>query len=142
MTTVNFLQERLFCNPDSRQTRSLPNDLPDGPVFTDIEQKIIRLGLDPAAHPGEVDVCAMKLFGSLRRRGTTADQIIASFAQATWAARELSAARGYVITFGKYRGKTVGEAPPDYLRWVLTKCDNAPLNLRRAIQIVLNQGRT
>ena len=138
MTPVNFLQERLFCNPELRQTRALSSDLPGGPVFTDIEQKMIRLGLDPAAHPGEVDVCAVKLFGSLRRRGTTAEQIIQSFATATQAARDLSAARGRVMTFGKYRGRSVGEVPPGYLRWALKTCDNMPHNLRRAMQIMLN----
>ena len=69
---------------------------------------------------------------------TTAEQIIQSFATATQAARDLSAARGYVITFGKYRGRSVGEVPPGYLRWALKTCDNMPHNLRRAMQIMLN----
>jgi uncharacterized protein (DUF3820 family) len=141
MSPRSFLQERLFCNPETRQTRSLPDDLPEGAVFTPVEEKLIRLGLDPAAHPGEVDVCASKLFGSLRRRGTTADQVIASFGQATQAARQLSAARGYVVNFGKYKGRTVGEVPPDYIRWALAKHNNLSFNLRRAMRIVLNHQR-
>jgi hypothetical protein len=103
-------------------------------------QKLIRLGLDSVAQPGEVDNCAVKLFASLRRRGTTAEQIIAGSCQATQRARELSAARGYVVTFGKYKGKSVGEVPISYLRWLLVNCTNAPYNLRRAISIVLNGG--
>jgi uncharacterized protein (DUF3820 family) len=70
-----------------------------------------------------------------------AEQIIASFAQSTWATRELMAARGYVVDFGKYRGRTVGEVPPHYLRWALAKHDNLSFNLRRAMQLVLNQTR-
>jgi uncharacterized protein (DUF3820 family) len=135
----NFLQNRVNCNPETRHTRSLHGNLPDdGHVFTPVEEKLIRLGLDPAAHQGEVDACAVKLFGSLRRRGTRAEQILQSFATATWAARELSAARGYVVNFGKYRGRTVGELPIGYLKWALRTCDNMPHNLRRAMQIVLN----
>jgi hypothetical protein len=138
MTLASFLQNRLVCNSELR-TRSLPDDLPDGPVFTETEQKLIRLGLDPAAHPGEVDNCAVKLFGSLRRRGTRAEQIIASYAHATQAARDLSAARGRVMTFGKYKNQTVGELPLNYIRWALKNCHDMPYNVRRAMQLVLNQ---
>ena len=139
MTPSIFLQNRGFFNPESRE-RGLPDDLTPQPVFTPVEQKLIRLGLDPAGHQGEIDVCASKLFGSLRRRGVNAERIIAAHAQALWAARELSAARGRVMTFGKYRGKTVGELPLDYIRWALRKCDNLPYNVRRAMRIVLNEG--
>ena len=140
MTSLFFFKTAPPASLNSElRTRSLSDDLPgDGPVFTPTEQKLIRLGLDPAAHPGEVDACAVKLFGSLRRRGTRAEQIIQSFATATQAARDLSAARGRVMTFGKYRGRSVGEVPPGYLRWALKTCDNMPHNLRRAMQIMLN----
>jgi uncharacterized protein (DUF3820 family) len=134
MTPPIILSARVACNPELRHTRSLPGE----PVFTAVAEKFIGLGLDPAAQQGESDVCAIKLFRSLRRRDVSAERIIRSFAQATHAARELSAARGYMMPFGKYRGKTVGEVPPRYLRWVLENCSNAPFNLRRAMQIVLN----
>jgi uncharacterized protein (DUF3820 family) len=106
--------------------------------FTDVEQKLIRLGLDKAAYQGESDACAIKLFRALRKRNATADQIIRAFVTSTWEARELAAARGRVMTFGKHQGRTIGELPPSYLRWVLEKCKNAPFNLRRAILLVLN----
>jgi hypothetical protein len=128
----SFVQERSLFKPE---TRSLPET-----VFTETEQKLLRLGLNEAAHPGEVDNCGAMLFRSLRRRGASAEQLIASMTQATWAARELSAARGRVMTFGQYRNKTVGEVPPRYLRWALKTCSNLPHNLRRAMQIVLNEG--
>jgi hypothetical protein len=139
MTELIFLQTRSVFKSE---TRSLPDDLPDGPVFTETEQKLIRLALDPAAQPGEVDVCATKLFGSLRRRGTRAEQIIQSFATATWAAREMSSARGYVMSFGRYRGHTVGELPLGYIRWALRTCHDMPFNLRRAMQLILGDGAT
>jgi uncharacterized protein (DUF3820 family) len=137
MTPAIYLQNRVVFKAEV-WTHSLPDDL--SPPFTATEEKLIRLGLNPAAHPGEVDSCAVKLFGSLRKRGTTADQVIQSFATATWAARELMAARGRIVDFGKYRGKTVGEVPPDYLQWAIKNCDNMSFNLRRAMQLVLNQG--
>ena len=105
MTTPIYLPGRLIFKPESCLTRSLP-DVPAGVVFTPVEQKLIRLGLNPAAQPGEIDVCAIKLIASLRRRGATAEQLVASFTQATWRARELSAVSGYVIQFGEYKGKS------------------------------------
>jgi uncharacterized protein (DUF3820 family) len=110
----------------------------DGPIFTETEQKLLQLGLNSAAQPGEVDNCGAMLLRSLRRRGVSAEQIVASMTQATWATRELMAARGRVVDFGKYKGKTVGEVPPDYLEWALRECSNLSFNLRRAMQLVLD----
>jgi hypothetical protein len=105
--------------------------------FTDVEQKLIRLGVDPGATENEADACGMKLIRSLRRRGMRPEQIIRSFVASTWAAKELSAARGRVVDFGRYEGHTVGEVPPGYLRWALKTCENMSFNLRRAMQIML-----
>jgi hypothetical protein len=60
-------------------------------------------------------------------------------ARSTFAARELAAARGYVIDFGKFSGKSVGELPDWYLRWLATGCNHASFNLRKAARIVLNE---
>ena len=43
--------------------------------LTEQEKKLLRLGLDPAAQVGEIQGGAVKFFGSLRRRGVTADQL-------------------------------------------------------------------
>jgi uncharacterized protein (DUF3820 family) len=124
----NFLENHLI----------FKRELPDTPVFTETEEKLIRLGLNEAAHQGESDACAVKLFQSLRRRGVSAEQVIAHMTESTWAMRDLMAARGRVVDFGKYRGKTVGEVPPDYLEWALRECSNLSFNLRRAMQLVLD----
>jgi uncharacterized protein (DUF3820 family) len=113
---------------------------PDGPVFTDVEQKLLTLGLNSAAHQGEVDNAAVMLVRSWRQRGVSAEQVVAAFAQRTFALRQLEAARGYLVNFGKYKGRSVGELPPNYIRWALEECDNLSFNLRRAMEIVLNQG--
>jgi hypothetical protein len=132
---LSFLQTRSFFNPET------PSVSDESPLFTPVEQKLIRLGLDAAAHEGESDVCAIKLFRSLRKRGLTAEQLMRSSAQSIWAARELMAARGRVVTFGKkYRGRTLGEVPGSYLQWALENYRDLPLNVRAAIQLVLDQG--
>jgi hypothetical protein len=110
-------------------------------IFTPTETKLLRLGLDPAAHEGEIDNCAVKLVRSWRKRGLTPEQIVASFAQKTQALRDLSAARGYVVSFGKYRGRTVGEVPKWYLKWALQNCRDLSFNERKAMQLIYDQGQ-
>jgi uncharacterized protein (DUF3820 family) len=141
MTTAIFLHNRAGFNPEV-QTRGVTGSKPvfTDTTFTQTEQKLIRLGLDAAAQPGEIDVSAIKLFASLRRRGTTADEVIAANAQALWRRRQLDAARSYILRFGKYQGRAVGEVPEGYLRWVLRRCRNAFPNLKLAIEVVLDQG--
>jgi uncharacterized protein (DUF3820 family) len=109
-------------------------------AFTAVEQKLLRLACDRAATEHEADVCGIKLVRSWRRRGVDAERIIGQFCVATQMSRDLMAARGYVVNFGKYRGRTVGECPPNYLRWALRECDNLSFNLRRAMRLVLAQG--
>jgi uncharacterized protein (DUF3820 family) len=143
MTTAIILQNRAVCNPEAWLTRSATGSKPvfTATTFTPTEQKLLWLALDPAAAPGEIDNSAIKLVQSLRRRGATAEQIIAASCQAIFKQRRLDAARSYLITFGRYRGKAVGEVPEDYLRWVLSgECHSATPNLKLAIEIVLNQG--
>jgi hypothetical protein len=126
----SFLEDRTFFKRNLTST--------DGPVFTPTEQKLIKLGLNSAAHPGEVDNAGAMLFRSLRQRGVSAEQMIASYAQQTSAMRQLEAARGRVVDFGKFRGKTVGEVPGWYLRWALKNCRDMSYNLRRAMTLMLN----
>jgi hypothetical protein len=40
--------------------------------LTELELKLLRLGLDPAAQTGGIQGCAIKLFASLRARGVSA----------------------------------------------------------------------
>jgi uncharacterized protein (DUF3820 family) len=111
--------------------------------LTEVEEKLFRLACDPAATENEADVCGIKLVRSLRKRKASAETLIAGMTQSTWAMRDLDAARGYVVNFGRYKGRTVGECPPDYLRWALRECGNLNFNLRRAIRLVLeHQKRT
>lgn len=49
--------------------------------YTDIEQKLIRLGLDSAAHDGEQTNAGAMLIKALRKRGVHADQVIKGTSQ-------------------------------------------------------------
>ena len=138
MTFPFYSRPHGFFNSEISHTRNLADDtVTEASVFTVTEQKLLRLGLDRAATENEADVCGGKLIRSLRRRGLTAEDLLRRSAPAIFAARELSAARGYVIGFGRYRGKSIGEIPMSYLRWALKNCRNMPHNLRRSMQIVL-----
>jgi hypothetical protein len=55
---INFSQ---FVPGFKPEIRSFSTDSTT-PVFDEKCEKLIRLGVDPAAHPGEIDACAIALF--------------------------------------------------------------------------------
>jgi uncharacterized protein (DUF3820 family) len=130
-----FPQNEAWFKPEIRSFSFGPTDPP--PVFTEQERKLVILGLNSAAFPGEVDNCAIALFRSWRARGIDAERVIMGMVQATRTARDLAAARGYIVPFGKFKGKSVAEIPSWYLHWLLYGCDTASPNLKRAVRLVL-----
>src|SRR6516225_4325452 len=78
--------------------RSLPAESTTA-VFDEKGEKLLRLGLDPAAHEGEISNCAVALFRSWRARGIGAERVIQALAQSTWHKREIMAARGRIMPF-------------------------------------------
>jgi uncharacterized protein (DUF3820 family) len=54
--------------------------------------------------------------------------------------RYVTAAECEAMPFGRYRGKTLGTIPADYLRWVLEKTDGRE-ELKRLIRDVLSLKR-
>jgi uncharacterized protein (DUF3820 family) len=54
--------------------------------------------------------------------------------------RYVSAAECERMPFGRYRGKTLGTVPADYLEWFLEKVDGHD-ELKRAIRAVLSLNR-
>jgi len=123
------------------EIRSLPSDLP-APIFDEKGEKFLRLALDRSAFENEGDIAAVQLVRNLRRRQISAEAILKAFVQSTWAARDLMSARGRVLSFGKFRGRTLGEVPRHYLEWLVTGCTNCPFNLRRAAKILLAADKT
>ena len=137
ITMPTYSQSRGFFNGEFFQARTLIGGDAETSVFTDTERKLLTLALNSSATENESDVCAVKFVRSLRRRGITTEQFVRALSQRTLASRELSAARGRVITFGKHRGKSVGEVRPSYLDWALKNCRDMPYNVRCAMRLVL-----
>jgi hypothetical protein len=94
-------------------------------AFTPVEEKLLRLALDAAAAPGEVDNCAVKLLAHWRKRNVTADELLAT------ATSSLAPPVDYgsvVIAFGQFKGKPLREIDPSYLEWVARNCRQTRLS--------------
>jgi hypothetical protein len=110
-------------------------------VFTEKEEKLIRLAMDRAAQPGERHNGAVMLLESLRKRGITAQQFITLSGPT---ATETPKYRGvhhnngrcphcqgpdwgsYEISFGQHNGKTLRQIPLSYLNWCLRAMADNP----------------
>jgi uncharacterized protein (DUF3820 family) len=113
-------------------------------ALTELEQKLMRLALDPAAAPGEIENCARKLFEQWRKRGLTIEQILGEPQAA--AANPEYWAPDYglcVMPFGKHKTKEFKDIPPSYLRWLKQELEQSPNqkfpNLLEEITNFLNQ---
>jgi hypothetical protein len=86
------------------------------PKLTELEQKLLRLALDPAAQPGEIANCGKMLVDSFRKRGMTPDEI---FGQGQAPSAFSKPDPGItVMPFGRHKGKMLKEIPPNYLEWL------------------------
>jgi hypothetical protein len=113
-------------------------------VFTEKEQKLIRLAMDQTAQPGERQNGAAMLLESLRKRGITAQQFItlsdpmaAETPKAEYRRVHQNNGRlcphcqgpdwgSYEISFGRYNGKTLRQIPLSYLDWCLREMEDDP----------------
>jgi uncharacterized protein (DUF3820 family) len=110
-------------------------------MFTAVEQKLLRLALDEAAQPGEIQNSAVKLIESFRRRAVKPEALIQQQPAEWQLSVELGRAAQLKMPFGRHKDRRLDVIEPDYLRWVLRNCDCASLSLRRSIQLVLTAGR-
>jgi uncharacterized protein (DUF3820 family) len=111
-------------------------------VFTDTEQKLIKLALNEGTQVGEIQNSAVMLIQSLRRRGMRPEALIVD---SQLPAQEplttaLDRARRRVMPFGRYAGRKLDAIEPGYLRWALRECSCLSLGLREAMRLVLSQG--
>lgn len=94
-------------------------------ALTELEQKLMRLALDPAAAPGEIENCARKLFE--RRRGLTVEQILGDPQPAAAGPEYWAPDYGLcVMPFGKHKTKEFKDIPPSYLRWLKQELEQSP----------------
>lgn len=107
--------------------------------WTPIEEKLIRLALDDAAHPGEVSNCATKLFALLRKRKVSAEQLIEPQDDVVVVAPPESG--NLRLPFGKYTGIKLSEVDPDYLHWFSANCRNKAPKTCTAIERFLAAAR-
>jgi hypothetical protein len=106
--------------------------------FTEVEAKLLRLGLDAAAAPGEIANASVMLMQSLRRRGMRPEALIAGMPSRL--DTPLERARRLKMPFGRHRGRRLDVIEPAYLQWALRECSGLSLDLREAIRLVLGVG--
>lgn len=94
--------------------------------LTELEQKLMRLALDPAAAPGEIENCARMLIEQWRKRGLTLDQILGPAVQSPAAEYYAPDFGLCVMPFGKHKGKEFKDIPPSYLRWLKGELETSP----------------
>lgn len=90
-------------------------------ALSELQRKLIRLALDPAAEPGEIRNCAIKLIALWRKEGMTAEEVFGNDAQAIQQAQTYWAP-DYglcVLRFGKHKDKEFKDIPPSYFHWLL-----------------------
>jgi uncharacterized protein (DUF3820 family) len=113
------------------------------PTYNELERKLWRLILDPAAEPGEIRNGAAALIASLRRRRAKPETILGdehAIAHPSQAA-VVQRARTRTMPFGSNKGRQLGALPSSYLRWVLEKSDYASFELKEQIRIVLKAAK-
>jgi hypothetical protein len=95
--------------------------------LTDLEQKLLRLALDPGAQPGEIANCARMLIEQWRKRGLSFDDILGAPPGAVKAPEYWAPDYGLcVMPFGKHKGKEFKDVPPSYLRWLKAELAQNP----------------
>jgi hypothetical protein len=93
------------------------------PAFTEVEAKLLRLLLCPAAHAGEVDSAGRALIASWRRRGLLAEALLEPRATRQPSSWSVFSPADVIMPFGNIKGYRCASSRR-YLRWVLENCDD------------------
>jgi hypothetical protein len=98
-------------------------------VFESKEEKLLRLALDDAAAPGEIENAGRALIASLRARGVRPEQLTTGDQLATKTAQPQTVSNPGAVRmpWGKYEGLRLDQIDVKYLRWCLWKCAKAEI---------------
>ena len=98
-------------------------------MIPDKALKLLRLGLDRSAQPGEIDSAAIKFFRLCRRQGCTVETLLGPASpRRTW-------------PFGKFKGQPLDEADTGYLLWTLKNLTRLSPAFVRALKAELAARR-
>jgi hypothetical protein len=109
--------------------------------YSELEKKLLTLGLNHAASEGEIQNSAVALIRALRSRGIGPEEICRGSELPAPPKRPAFDPGAVRMPWGKHQGKRLREIPPKYLRFVLWKCVNADPDLLDAIRAYLRQVR-
>lgn len=87
-------------------------------LLTELEEKLLRLALDPGAEPGEIRNSAIKLVQLWRKRKLSADDFFYIDENQGFQPPPIDYST-FVFPFGKHRTKTLAEIPRSYLSYIL-----------------------
>lgn len=96
------------------------------------EEKLLRLALDPAAHPGESDNAAVALIRSMRKRGVSAYSPTGLEKEKGHSAPPKPSDHSIYprdwpgsiqMPWGKHKGKRLCEIDPSYFSWCIKNLD-------------------
>jgi hypothetical protein len=98
-------------------------------VFVSKEEKLIRLALDAAAAPGEIENASRALVASLRARGVRPEVLITGSELETKTAGEQTVSNPGAVRmpWGQYEGLRLDQIDVKYLRWCCWKCSKAEI---------------
>mgnify|MGYP003393118339 CR=1 FL=1 len=102
--------------------------------MTDRIEKLLARALDPVASAGEAENSAVHAIREARRRNLNVRDFAKALGYVEVDPPAADDPRDFTITFGKYRGMTVGEVwleDPAYIIWAadnITRCNPVLLN--------------
>ncbi len=96
-------------------------------------EKLVRLGLDPAAHEGEVSNAGASLMKHWRSRGLRPEDVLGNGQNAE--------PKPHVFPFGQYKGCTLDEIDSGYLQWALDTLKKLSPRFRAAIEEELRRRK-
>ena len=109
-------------------------------ALSELQQKLLRLALDKAAQPGEIQAAAIKFVESLRREGMKLEDILGREGARVYSKPDYGLT---VMPFGKHKDLRLKEIDPRYLIWLrgdIESNGDTDRDIYKAIVGFMNQG--